>query len=800
MKVNIPAIPDDQGGCSSSERISLDHPSVVAALEEHLTQMEAGENPGTEGLLKQFPEITEELTECVEAMALLHPSGPTAPKPSSSPEAPATGVLGDYRLIREIGRGGMGIVYEAHQISLRRHVALKVLPVAATLDPRQLLRFKHEAQAAACLHHPNIVPVYAVGFDCGAHYYVMQYVEGQPLSAPLLERRKSTIPGVGRADDTDAMQEGPATCAYYPEDLTENQLPLPFQVPRAAPSASISGPLSQGSHRNEGYCRMIADLGLQAAEALDHAHQLGIIHRDIKPANLLVDEKSHLWITDFGLAHLESEVDLTQTGDLVGTLRYMSAEQAQAQRGLVDHRTDIYSLGATLYELLTLEPVFAGFTHHVLLQQIIEEEPRHPRQLNKAIPADLEIIVLKALSKRPEDRYATAQEMAEDLRRFLQDKPILAQRPSWGARMARWSRRHRSLVMTGALLIVLLAIGLGLSTWFIWKEKTNTETAYRLEAQQRQLAEEHFKQAREMLDFFSSVTETELVNHPELREVRRELLQVSLTYYQGFIQQAQSNPKLLQELTDSHFRIAAILNQMGEDQKAQASVDRAFRLHEKLVRAHPDNTDLQESLLARYEQWGLMKNEEIIRQLEKGSVQKALKVTPEQSEELKKIYEDYHGFFRNRIGLPSWGDRRWKAGFDEIKTSTARRLKALLTQSQDRRLSQINLQQRGAYAFKEKEVRQELGLNEEQKKKIDTLFALDRHGFGSGRARFHSRGFGPGNTRTTLGSILKLLTKDQRERWNQMVGKRFEDEDRFQWSRRNGFRFSGWGSKRGWRR
>ena len=178
----------------------------------------------------------------------------------------------------------------------------------------------------------------------------------------------------------------------------------------------------------------MASLGVQAAEALEHAHQMGVIHRDIKPGNLLIDARGQLWITDFGLAQFQSDARLTLTGDILGTLRYMSPEAALAKRVVVDHRTDVYSLGATLYELLTLEPVFAGSDRQELLRQIAFEEPKPPRRVNKAIPAELETIVLKAMAKRMEDRYPTAQELAEELGRFSRDEPIVAHPSSRGER------------------------------------------------------------------------------------------------------------------------------------------------------------------------------------------------------------------------------------------------------------------------------------------------------------------------------------------------------------------------------
>jgi eukaryotic-like serine/threonine-protein kinase len=174
----------------------------------------------------------------------------------------------------------------------------------------------------------------------------------------------------------------------------------------------------------------VARLGLEPAEALEHAHQEGIIHRDIKPANLMVDAKGHLWITDFGLARLRSDSGLTITGDLLGTLRYMSPEQALGKRVLIDGRTDIYSLGVTLYDLVTLQPAFEGRERQELLRRIAEEEPTSPREVNGSIPRALETIILKAMAKEPVGRYQTAQDLADDLRRFLEDKPIRAKRPS----------------------------------------------------------------------------------------------------------------------------------------------------------------------------------------------------------------------------------------------------------------------------------------------------------------------------------------------------------------------------------
>ena len=225
---------------------------------------------------------------------------------------------------------------------------------------------------------------------------------------------------------------------------------------RDAPPPASASP----SSRTREYFRTAAALGIQAAEALDHAHKFGIVHRDIKPANLLLDVQGNLWITDFGLARLQDDAGLTITGDLLGTLRYMSPEQALAKRGYLDHRTDIYSLGATLYELVTLRPAVDGQDRQEVLRKIAQDEPTPPRRLNPAIPRELETILLKAMNKEPESRYATAQELADDLQRFLEDKPIKAKRPTLLERVTKWSRRHR-IVVAAAFVFLLLAV----ATW-----------------------------------------------------------------------------------------------------------------------------------------------------------------------------------------------------------------------------------------------------------------------------------------------------------------------------------------------
>ena len=213
------------------------------------------------------------------------------------------------------------------------------------------------------------------------------------------------------------------------------------------------------------FCRKVARLGADAADALEHAHSLGVLHRDIKPANLLIDREGSVWITDFGLARFSGDSSLTGTGDVVGTLRYMSPEQALARRGVVDQRTDVYALGATLYELLTLGPAFSGRDHQELLRQIALDEPVPPRRQNPAIPRDLETIVLKAMAKDPSGRYATALELSEDMKRFLDDDRIMGRRPSPLERTVRWARRRWELVATAAAIACCRSIIVAAVKW-----------------------------------------------------------------------------------------------------------------------------------------------------------------------------------------------------------------------------------------------------------------------------------------------------------------------------------------------
>jgi serine/threonine protein kinase/WD40 repeat protein len=366
--------------------------------------------------------------------------------------------LGDFRLMGEIGRGGMGTVFEAEQISMARRVAVKVLPFAALVDEKALARFRNEVRAAAALDHPHIVSIYCVGEERGVHFYAMQLVRGRTLAEVINARRKAEG-GVGKEETESALPASPSD----------------FRIP---PSTLAKAGLSTlpDSNRRE-YYRKAARLGIQAAEALQHAHDQGVLHRDIKPSNLLVDGAGQLYVTDFGLARIEADAGMTMTGDILGTLRYMAPEQALAKRVVIDHRADIYSLGATLYELVTLQPAFEETDRSELLKQIAFEEPRPPRKVDPGVPAELESIILKAMNKAREDRYQTAEQLADDLRVFLEHRPIKARPPSHVDRARKWSRRHQTLVRMGVITFLLLTVTLAISTLLVNVARTRALAA-----------------------------------------------------------------------------------------------------------------------------------------------------------------------------------------------------------------------------------------------------------------------------------------------------------------------------------
>ena len=374
----------------------------------YVDRLNEGDELNPQEILARHPELGADLLEYLEGYI----------DPDAAPSMPSDRTLGDYTIRREIGRGGMGIVYDAWQNSLDRRVALKVLPLGIAASDRAFERFMREARTAAKLDHQNIVRVYGMGVEANTPYYSMEHVEGRTLAQIL---------GAIEAHSDAAVD-------------------APF------------APASDGSADYAGIARTFAEV----ADGLQHAHEKGVIHRDIKPSNLILAVDRRLRILDFGLARFEGDESLTLTGDLLGTPMYMSPEQARRRQIPIDHRTDIYSLGATLYEVLTHRPPFQGEDHRDTLNRIIEQDPQPARRFDAAIPRDFETIVLKCLRKDPRDRYQTAEALAADLRRFASGDPIEARpAPRWRSTV-RWFKRRAIRIGVVVMLIALLSVVINL--------------------------------------------------------------------------------------------------------------------------------------------------------------------------------------------------------------------------------------------------------------------------------------------------------------------------------------------------
>jgi serine/threonine protein kinase len=436
------------------EPTPTDRDTVEKLADAFVARYRSGERPSIDEFVGRYPELAGELRGLLNAVVMLEQQ---AAQSAERLTLAAGGVaaadkvprqIGDFLIVREIARGGMGIVYEAAQQSLDRQVALKVLSSPGLLSPAHLERFRREARAAARLQHSHIVPVFDFGVHHGTYYYAMQYVPGQSLDWVIqsLERARS---GFERAP------EAAAPAIDSPSKADGGESHRSAEPERDTFAATLSDTEFATSAGRREFYRNVARIGLQAAEALAYAHSEGVLHRDVKPSNLLLDAKGNIWMTDFGLAKAEGDDELTHTGDFVGTLRYTAPERLE---GWSDRRSDIYGLGVTLYELLTLQPFFTNRSRTELLRRIAEDTPVAPRRIDAAIPIDLETIVLKAVAKEPAARYHRAEQMADDLRRFLADRPILARRSNVAERAGRWCRRNPAIASLAAAVLALLVV------------------------------------------------------------------------------------------------------------------------------------------------------------------------------------------------------------------------------------------------------------------------------------------------------------------------------------------------------
>jgi serine/threonine protein kinase/WD40 repeat protein len=426
-----------------------DRDAFEALAEEFVERYRRGERPAIAEYAAQHPELAgriERLFPTLLAIELALPTDPAVAgaahrSPLTTPLACEQ--LGDFRIIRELGRGGMGVVYEAEQQSLGRRVALKVLGTPSLIDGQRRERFLREARTAARLHHTNIVPVYGIGEERGVCYYAMQLIVGRGLDEVLEELRRLR------------------------DELDDGSVP-------SSDSSIIRTVGSSGStgRSEQTYWAGVARIGLQVADALAYAHDQGLVHRDIKPSNLLLDVHGNIWVTDFGLAKADEDGDLTRSGDIIGTLRYMAPERLQ---GHADARSDVYSLGLTLYELVTMRPAFGSVDRSTLIHQVTHQQPIRPRRINPHVPADLETVILKCIARDPAERYRRAENLAADLRCVLENRPIEARRTPVLERVWRWGRRNPTVAALAACVVLLLGVLAALGTHTTWRLSRQNE-------------------------------------------------------------------------------------------------------------------------------------------------------------------------------------------------------------------------------------------------------------------------------------------------------------------------------------
>lgn len=400
---------------------------VELAATEFLERLRAGEHPAVEEFAALHPEHADEIREVLPLVASMEMWKASREIPGVGQPIPASiGLerLGEYRLLREIGRGGMGVVYEAVLESSGRRLAFKLLPWRLPESSPWRQRFLNEARTTARLRHPHIVPVYEFGDQQKWCYYVMQLVEGLSL-----DRIIRLLKRPGGAVSNDDIQS-----AFTTSDHTERK------TAKAAASPAVTNEKPGRFLRSDSW-QQFAAIGIQATDALRYAHSRGTLHLDVKPANLLLDRNGDVWLTDFGVASQRNDLLGGSAGHLAGTLPYAAPEQID---GLADERSDLYSLGMTLYELCTLRPPFEGSTRMQLAELVQSTVPPRPRELNRKIPAELEQIIVKATAKAPERRYQSADELLQALWQFVQRKATTTSTGGWGGLLGRLIRPGNS--------------------------------------------------------------------------------------------------------------------------------------------------------------------------------------------------------------------------------------------------------------------------------------------------------------------------------------------------------------------
>lgn len=577
---------------SNSDRDPLEE---LAA--EFTERCRRGERPAVDEYVSRHPELAADIRELfatIQQVEEIKEESTAWSGSSSAALTPAPARIGDFRILRELGRGGMGIVYLAEQESLARRVAIKVLPQHWLFDARRRERFEREARTVAKLHHTNIIPVFGVGQQDGHAYYVMQYIHGVGLDS-LFQKlyADSVAPAAG------------VTSGSSLEAFDFSRAAMGLLQPPPGETGGAQRPLTGR------YWRSLAALMAQAADALAYAHSQGIVHRDIKPSNLLLDGDGILWIADFGLAKVVEQADITHAGDVVGTLRYMAPEQYAGQG---EPRSDVYSLGITLYELAILRPAFTG-KQGISAAQAILQEPLWPaKRLCPRLPRDLDTIIATATAREPRHRYASAAELRDDLLRFVEDRPVAVRRVSARERLWRWSRRNPAIAVSAGLALALLVATVAVTcVAYLKVQRAHVQTREALVAEQgqRQRVEATANLAVEALDAMfnqftpttaggaqevsleSSTENTLVVSVPAvLSPETASFLQGMLRYYRAIAEQGSESSALLLKMAVAQRHVGEIYNLLGQYSEAQAAFESSLSQYEKLRQVESGNIDL----------------------------------------------------------------------------------------------------------------------------------------------------------------------------------------------------------------